>query len=132
MSLDRRGLASRYCSSRRMATRRGQALRDALALATFAPLDDRDLRDSWMHFDERLDAAVKAERWGNRHAWVRSLDAQNAGMREMTLRLFEVGSLLIHYRNRDGELRAADLRACDQALEAILNALVTAWSRIPP
>ncbi|MFL5579167.1 MAG: hypothetical protein ACJ8AO_02255, partial [Gemmatimonadaceae bacterium] len=108
---------------------RGKALRDVLALTQLAVLNDRELRDAWMHFDERLDAAVKAGPSFNRHKWTRSITAEIASVR--TLRLFDVDTLTIHFRDRAGASRLADLRAYDAALSAIEAAWQGAWARIP-
>jgi hypothetical protein len=108
---------------------RGKALRDVLALEKLAVLDDRELRDAWMHFDERLDAAVRAGPSFNRHKWTRSITAEISSVR--TLRLFDVDTLTVHFRDRAAASRSADLRAYAAALEDVENAWQGAWSRIP-
>jgi hypothetical protein len=54
---------------------RGIAIRTALVVGPTSALADRDLRDSWMHFDERLDRAFVTGTFRERHRFVRSTEA---------------------------------------------------------
>jgi hypothetical protein len=96
---------------------RGEGLRELLGVTNDSALADRELRDSWMHFDERLDAAVSTSTFGNRHSFVRS---ERAGdYFENTLRLIEVDKLVVHFRSRKGKSRSVDIPAARKELLAI-------------
>jgi hypothetical protein len=96
---------------------RGEGLRKLLGVTNESALADRELRDSWMHFDERLDAAVSAGKFGNRHSFVRS--ERVGDYLENTLRLVEVDKLVVHFRSRDGKSRSVDIPGARKELLAI-------------
>ncbi len=96
---------------------RGEGLRRLLGVTDGSALADRELRDSWMHFDERLDAAVSGGTFGNRHSCVRSERVQD--YIDNTLRIVEVDRLVVHFRSREGESRSVDLHAVRDELLAI-------------
>jgi hypothetical protein len=52
-------------NSTKRAHRRGQFLRDLLALSSGHSIQDRTLRDHFEHFDERLDAWAESSRYRN-------------------------------------------------------------------
>ena len=93
---------------------RGEGIRNALGVDVNSAFANRDLRDAWMHFDERLDAAVSGGTFGSRHRFVRS---ERAGdYVDNTLRLVEVDTLVVRYLDRRGQARAVDLRTAKQEL----------------
>lgn len=51
---------------------RAEALQQVLDVPATSPLADRELRNAWMHFDERLDEAIVLKTYENRHRFVRS------------------------------------------------------------
>ncbi|HET7584885.1 MAG TPA: hypothetical protein VFK13_08260 [Gemmatimonadaceae bacterium] len=107
---------------------RGKALVQAFQLDGNSTLANRDLRDAWMHFDERLDAAVRTGGWGDRHRWVSS--SMLAERCPKALRLFEVDALIIHFRDRSNQPCTAKLRDCRDALEGIQSGWHDAWHRL--
>jgi hypothetical protein len=99
-------------------TNRGEVLQHIFELdANTSPLADRDLRNAWMHFDERLDQAVKTGILGNRHKFVRS--SEGAGAAQHTVRVIEMDTLRVHYRDEEGQPHSRDLRALRSDLHAI-------------
>jgi hypothetical protein len=105
-------------------TDRGQTLRQALSIADDSVFSDREFRDAWMHFDERLDAAVQKGTLGNRQCFVQS--AQAKARIPTTLRLMEVDTSVVWYRSRDGESKSHDLKSTRTALEQ-LHARAASW-----
>lgn len=87
---------------------RATGLRNRFGIAPGGPLEDRDLRNSWMHFDERLDDAVAARGWNSRQRFVRSSDAPQ--FVNEAVRVLEMDTLRVHYRGRDGVALFTDLR----------------------
>ncbi|HEY0997884.1 MAG TPA: hypothetical protein VGD77_17975 [Gemmatimonadaceae bacterium] len=80
---------------------RGEALCHILQLPADTLLASRSFRDSWMHFDERLDAAV-VEGWlGNRQRFVKT--AAVAAAVTNTVRVIDIEALAFHYRTRTGQ-----------------------------
>jgi hypothetical protein len=96
---------------------RGEALRLALAVPTDSPLADRDLRNAWMHFDERLDEATVSGSIGDRHRFVRS--AEIGPHLDTTLRLLELDTLVVHYRTQTETAGVFDLRNVRSELERL-------------
>lgn len=79
---------------------RGNKLRDLLQLPPDTLLASRTFRDSWIHFDERLDSAV-VEGWlGNRQQFVKTAGVVNAV--KHSVRVIDIQALAFHYRTRDG------------------------------
>lgn len=100
---------------------RGASLRKRFAVSGESIFRDRDLRDAWMHFDERLDAEIRLGRFGDRQRFVEAARADPYA--ENTVRLLEVDTLVIHYRTRVGEPKATDLRALSKSVEGLLGHL---------
>lgn len=87
---------------------RGRILRDFLQLDNSHPLNDRNLRDAWMHTDERFDSAWLDGRWGNRQQFVRT---KNVGAAiKNSVRVLDVEGLTVHFRDAKGTVRAQELR----------------------
>jgi hypothetical protein len=106
---------------------RGNILRMLLDVGDDSPLGDRDLRNSWMHFDERLDERVLAGSWGNRHTFVLSTEAPRH--MNATVRLMEIDTLRVHYRSQTGEQRSTSLRDLRPVLEQVFGALPLSQER---
>jgi hypothetical protein len=100
---------------------RGQCLRGKLGIAPTSILADRELRDSWMHFDERLDGAILDGTFRERHYFVRATEA--APLVAGAIALLEMDTLLVHYRTRNGKSGALDLRGLDGAVRQVREAL---------
>jgi hypothetical protein len=100
---------------------RGQRLRTELGISSTSILVDRELRDSWMHFDERLDAAILDGTFRERHYFVRATEA--APLVPGAIALLEMDTLHVHYRTRDGVSDALDLRDLDGAVRQVREAL---------
>ena len=113
---------------------RGEHLRAELHLSDTdeSVLNNRELRDSWMHFDERLDAAVQKGTYSFRYRWTTSNVAKHVAHR--SLRLFVVDSLVIYIHNRKGSPVPHDLEAAKTALQNLRAAAGSAWRRVgrPP
>jgi hypothetical protein len=100
---------------------RGRRLREALDILPGSVLADRELRDSWMHFDERLDAAISDGTFRERHYFVRATEA--AELVAGAIALLEMDTLLVHYRTRCGTSAVLNLRVLDEAVRDLRQAL---------
>lgn len=103
--------------------RRGRTLRRILGVQDTSILGNRALRDSWMHFDERLDQGVSGEGVGGRQLFVRSTELTDNKKRTF-LRVVEIDTQVVHYRDRKGQRRSvslADLRGALVDLERRRN-----------
>lgn len=92
---------------------RGRTLRELLAVPFDSLLSNRDVRDAWMHFDERLDQAVQQGRLGNRQTMCSSVSA--AAAMDYSVRVIDMERLTLYYRKRDGAVqcvRLQDMNAC--------------------
>ncbi len=105
---------------------RAATLQKLLMVVDLQIIEDRDLRDAWMHFDERLDDMVREGKIPLRQRFARSDEVTDQG-RKATLRLIEVDTLRVHYRDRDGSQCTADLRALHAALVTLRERLLEAW-----
>lgn len=84
-----------------------------------SPLADRKLRNVWMHFDERLDLAIEQRTLGNRHQFTTSAKGARAAVR--SLRVVEMDSLVVWYRDRRGVPSNTDVRNLRGYLEALYS-----------
>ena len=100
---------------------RGRAIRDELGIAASTILADRELRDAWMHFDERLDRALFGGTFGERYRFVRSTKANQ--LIQSTIILLEVDSLVVHYTTRSGSRASMDLNRLEQAVSEVRESL---------
>ncbi len=91
------------------ALERAATLQRCFALEQTSPLNNRDLRDSWVHFDERIDQALQAKRATNGQTFCRSAQVDDR-VKETYLRIIEIDTLRIHFRNRQGQSAFAALR----------------------
>jgi hypothetical protein len=78
---------------------RGKILRSLLDLTDDSLLANRSFRDSWMHFDERLDNAYQDGWLGNRQQFVRTIDVSVA-IRH-SVRVIDIEGLAFHYRDKE-------------------------------
>jgi hypothetical protein len=107
---------------------RGEKLRAVLNLANNTLLSSRTFRDSWMHFDERLDASV-VEGWlGNRQQFVKSAGVVNAT--QHSVRVIDIETLAFHYRTRDGMLERVTIDEMETCLDLVQSGLQGAGPRI--
>lgn len=107
---------------------RGLALRHLTALPESSLLANRDMRDSWMHYDERMDQAV-IEGWlGNRQQFV--LSAGVARAIAHSVRVIDMESGTIHFRTRAGQVDSVSFSAMEVALDQVLNGLQSAAERL--
>ncbi len=110
---------------------RGAQLQQLLGLTPQAPIENRDLRDAWMHFDERLDRLVQAGEYGELQRFTTSQEI-TARLKKGALRLFEMDRLVVHYRHRDGSLREVNLHDLKAAVADVQARAKTAWGQLPP
>jgi hypothetical protein len=108
--------------------KRGEVLRYLVDLPPDTVLGDREARDAWMHFDERLDRAVQEGWLGNRQTFVASRRALDTAAYSVRVLDMEAGAL--YYRDRDGGIQSIELNAMRQALGAINRGLEAVRSRI--
>jgi hypothetical protein len=107
-------------STEKHRSERAEALCKVLGIGGTSTLADRELRNAWMHFDERLDSAIVQNTFGDRHRFVRSNQA--GPLIEKTLRLMEVDTLLVRYKKKDGTSGAFDVRSTRNELERLFEA----------
>lgn len=116
------------------ALERGRVLRSFLQLDEWSPLGDRTLRDAWMHTDERFDDAWVANRLGNRQQFVRSKEVAAAVAH--SVRVVDVESLTIYFRDKGGNTQSLPLlplrEALNQVLEKRTEAFRTRFHELPP
>lgn len=97
---------------------RGTLLRELLQIDSDSPLLGRDLRNSWMHFDERLDAIIRRTgTWGNRHQFIHS--SERIPDRNNGLRIVEVDTLVITFPDHKGVYKSTSLRELRPLLESM-------------
>lgn len=109
-------------------TERGERLRDVLQLHANTLLSSRTFRDSWMHFDERMDRAV-IEGWlGNRQQFVKTASVPSAI--KHSVRVIDIQALTFHYRTRDGTPEDVTIDAMRACLEQVEAGLAHAGPRI--
>jgi hypothetical protein len=82
-------------------------------------LADRELRNAWMHFDERLDAAMHDASFRERQRFVSS--SQSAQHIGSTLRLTEMDTLVVYYRDHKGGTRRISLRDLEPELRDLYH-----------
>lgn len=104
---------------------RGRLLQRLLGVDERHLLNNRELRDAWMHFDERLDQAVATHTWGSRQRFVMTATPENS---RGVLRQLEVPTLCLSYRDRSGITQRAELSAFADALRGL--AIGTAWEQV--
>jgi hypothetical protein len=97
---------------------RGARLAHFLRLSDDHQLKDRDLRNAWMHTDERFDDAWLDGRLGNRQQFVRTAEVDRAIAH--AVRVLDVESLTMHFRNADGSVGTQPLRQLKGVLEELL------------
>ena len=92
---------------------RGRLLRAVLLMPDNTLLADRSFRDSWMHFDERLDQAYANGWLGNRQQFVRTSSVATAI--QVSVRVIDIEGLAFHFRTDAGAMASvqlADIRTC--------------------
>jgi hypothetical protein len=107
---------------------RGETMRAKLKL-TDDTLDDRDVRDSWVHFDERLDRVSAGSQLLSRHMFALAKDVTPPKIAG-TLRLLEMDTLVLHYHLRDGRPASANLWNLWLALNYAHLSANVAWSEL--
>ena len=108
--------------------RRGNMLRELLAVPISSLLGKRAFRDSWMHFDERMDQAALAGRLGNPHQFVRAAGVSTAVQR--SVRVIDVEGLVFHYRTKTGTPENVRLATIRQTLEGLKKEMASVGARI--
>lgn len=107
--------------------RRGRTLRELLFVSPDALLSNRDLRDSWMHFDERLDDAVQQGRLGNRQTICSTATAER--VMEYSFRVIDMERLILHCRSQDGEVQCVRLEDMNTCVRLLADGLPGARGR---
>jgi hypothetical protein len=106
------------------AKERGRCLRCLLGLRANDPITRRQVRDSWMHFDERMDRALAAGSFGVAQAFCRSSDVK--ARRSTTLRLLNLETLTLHVRSVNDSFVTVRLTSMRKSLEGLLARLPAA------
>ena len=84
------------------AQQRSQTLQACFALPEDTPLNDRGLRNAWMHFDERLDAAVARGTFSSPFIFPVSAEI-TAQTLQRNLFVVQLDTGRIHYQGQEGE-----------------------------
>lgn len=101
---------------------RGSSLRQHLAITESSPLAVREFRDSWMHFDERLDAALEADHGAQRQRFLLSSEATDE-VRRSVLRLVEVDARAFSWHDRKGKVSRTELTGLEKCLVELETAV---------
>lgn len=97
---------------------RGSLLRELLDIPSGSILLDRDLRNAWMHFDERLDLIIREKgAWGNRHRFTHSSERERDG--GSSIRFLALDTLEVTYPTQAGQRKTTALRDLRTPLMAI-------------
>ena len=107
--------------------KRGATLRKLLRLTRSSPLANRTLRDSWMHFDERLDRVVREGKATNRQKFTTSSEA--SAHIEHTPRVVAMDTLTLYLHDQTGKPQRVELSELKTALLAVESALPGANDR---
>jgi hypothetical protein len=107
---------------------RGTAMRESLQLPD-ETLDNRMLRDSWVHCDERIDAMVSRGHLANLQRFLLSGEVTEVII-GTTPRVLIMDTLRVFYRTRDGDAAHADLRVLQAALLAAQSAVENVYLRL--
>lgn len=113
---------------------RGALIRAVLGYAEVPPLLSRELRNAWMHFDERLDQVIqRTGRWSSRHAFLRSTDPR--ANREEAIRLVLVDRLELRLPDESGapvRYSLRDLVGLANDLEGRIRTALTRYHELYP
>jgi hypothetical protein len=109
-----------------MAKIRSQTLQAVFSIVPTSPLAARELRDSWMHFDERIDAALATGRRRAGQRFSRSSEITPTVL-DGALRVIELDTLTVHYWDRTGQQSAADLRLINAEIVGLSASWRTAF-----
>jgi hypothetical protein len=100
------------------AAERGESIRTVLTLAGDSIFNDREFRDSWLHQDERLDFAVEHRLGHAAQRFTVAVDVTDR-MKAAHLRIIEMDTRVVHYRDATGGYRECSLRAMGDALKQL-------------
>jgi hypothetical protein len=109
---------------------RGSTLTSCLGIDATSPLNDRDLRDSWIHHDERIDFCVERGLAAAGQVFTRSTEDPLVKLVTF-MRVIELDTLRVHYRARDGSPKLRSLGAIALALREIDAKRPSAFDRLP-
>jgi hypothetical protein len=108
---------------------RGAALRSQLGVEESSRLADRELRNSWMHFDERMDYMLANGRRFDRQRFVTS--RQVSDFVGSVARLMVIDARIVYYLTRDGETDAVRLSELRSVVDALKGRVEEWWKREP-
>lgn len=108
--------------------KRGELLRVAMSVPAGSLLSNRSFRDSWMHFDERLDQAYLDGWLGNRQQFVKTAGVPTAI--KHSVRVVDIQALKFHYRSKNGETESVSLVQMRDCLSQVQGGLMEAGSKI--
>lgn len=106
---------------------RGEVLRSLIAVPDDSVLADREARDAWMHFDERMDEAAQAGRLGNRQQFVDSTGVASA--LNVCPRVIDMEGGVLHFRKRDGQVAFVTFDEMANAVDQVEEGLSAAGPR---
>jgi hypothetical protein len=98
------------------AVARGEAIRASAGVADDSVLNDREFRNSWLRHDERLDYAIEHELGHAGQRFTVAVDVTER-MKAAYLRIVEMDTRVVHYRDGTGGARQGSLRAMGEALK---------------
>lgn len=103
---------------------RGACMRYLLARPPIDPINDVDLRHSWAHFDERMDAADLGVKMFGRQGWGHSRHTSSQTV-EAFVRYVEVDTLRVLFRDEKGNKRSTELAPLVAAIGQVFALLST-------
>lgn len=109
---------------------RGETLRRLFAIDHASPVNSRDLRNAWMHHDERIDTLISQGRRAAGQLFTRSANVTGEA-RENYLRIIEIDTLVVHFQSQDGTPQNVNLHRLRDALHEVESKQATAFDPLP-
>jgi hypothetical protein len=94
-----------------------------------SPLADRELRNSWMHYDERVDLGVEKGELPGGQRFTFAKDTTELARRR-TLRLIEIDTCVVHFHDQAGNLISRKLPDLKPVLEELWRGVGEASKRL--
>ena len=108
---------------------RGVTLRRLFAIDQTSPVNNRSLRNAWMHHDERIDILISQGRRASGQLFTRSANV-TADIRENYLRIIEIDTLVVHFQDQRGTPQSVDLHQLREALQDLERKQGTAFDQL--
>ena len=108
---------------------RASTLRSQLGITDSSPLADRDLRNSWMHFDERMDYMLANGHKFDRQRFVRSWQAKD--FIGMVPRLMIIDTRTVYFLTQAGQTKSVELSELRKVVDGLGERVERWWETDP-